>query len=122
MPYLFKLISYIQKGFETKLNIELKKNIRNEIDYFTIPLAQKMGVYFNETYLIYVLQIIDLYNNIDNDLNKLTEAEIEDYINDRFSCIFSLGDRIISKKDKLHFDDSEYLSIRKKYLKNLYKK
>jgi hypothetical protein len=121
LPYLFKLISYIERGFETKMNIEMKNIVREEIDLYTIPLAQKMGVYFDESYLTEVLQLIDLYKDIDSELNKLTEEELEEYINQRFISIYNLRDRVLSKKDRLpYYDDSEFITPRRKYLKKLY--
>lgn len=121
LPYLFKLISYIERGFETKMNIEMKNIIREEIEFYTVPLAQKMGIYFDESYLTDVLQLIDLYQNIDSELNELTKEEVDVYINQRFIPIYNLRDRVLSKKDRLQYsDDSEYITIRRKYLKKLY--
>ncbi len=64
LPYLFKLRSYIEKGVEKKFTVGLIASINEELELYTIPLAQKVGIYFNQSYLTDIFDLINLYTSV----------------------------------------------------------
>ena len=119
LPYLFKLRTYIEREFEKKNSTVLKNMIQEEIEYHTIPLAQKIGVYFNESYLNDILDLIGLYNKINSELNDLSKEEMQNFIDQRFIRIYFIRKKVILENDRLP-DDDDSEEIKK--LVRLYKK
>ena len=101
LPYLFKLRSYIEKGVEKKFTVGLTASINEELELYTLPLAQKFGIYFNQSYLTDICDLINLYNKIKDDENDINKEELKKYVDERFFRIYLLRNQIISQKDQI---------------------
>lgn len=113
LPYLFKLRSYIERGFEEKMSIETKKNIRDEFALYTMPLAQRIGIYFNESYLTDILELVNLYKKIDDETIWFTKEEMQKYVELRFNRVYFIKEKVIKEEDRMpYYNDSEHIDQR----------